>query len=201
MPVTTLLSVLFLGERIGWRRGLGILLTVAGALTVMWNPHALTLSTGLLFAAASALCFGIGAVMIKQITAIKPLQFQAWLAAFSVPPLLLISVLSEQGQVAAVAAAGWPFLGGVLFSALGSSVIAYTAYFWLLQRHEANVVAPLTLLVPILTISFGVLITHDKFDARMAAGTLVTLAGVLIILLRPKGMALRLALIKGRASP
>ncbi len=52
VPMATLLSVMMLGERIGARRGLGIALTLAGALTVMWNPHGLTPSVGLLLIAA-----------------------------------------------------------------------------------------------------------------------------------------------------
>src|SRR6185369_9591435 len=38
VPITTLLSMLMLGEKIHWRRALGIALTFAGAMAVMWNP-------------------------------------------------------------------------------------------------------------------------------------------------------------------
>jgi drug/metabolite transporter (DMT)-like permease len=38
LVITTLLSVAMLGEQIGWRRGLGIVLTFVGGMLVMWNP-------------------------------------------------------------------------------------------------------------------------------------------------------------------
>ncbi len=55
----------------------------------------------------------------------------------------------------------------------------------LIQRYEANLVAPLTLMAPLFTIALGVLITHDRFDLRMAVGSIVALAGVLVIAVRP----------------
>ncbi|HEV2364660.1 MAG TPA: DMT family transporter [Caulobacteraceae bacterium] len=36
-PMATLLSIVLLGEHVGWRRGTGIVLTFAGSLIVMWN--------------------------------------------------------------------------------------------------------------------------------------------------------------------
>lgn len=47
VPFTMLLSVLVLGERIHWRRSLGIALTLVGVLIVTWRPDGLALSTGL----------------------------------------------------------------------------------------------------------------------------------------------------------
>ena len=36
--ITTLLSVAMLGEQIGWKRGLSIVLTIVGGMLVMWDP-------------------------------------------------------------------------------------------------------------------------------------------------------------------
>ncbi len=185
VPMTTLLSVLMLGERIRWRRGIGIALTLAGALAVMWHPGALDASVGLLFVAGSALAGSLGAVMMKQVEGIKPLQFQAWVGFSSVWPLALFTLLFEHGQAAAVAGAALGFWAAVLFSALVVSVLAHTAYYGLIQRHEANLISPLTLMTPLATIAMGVAITNDHFDTRMAIGTALALLGVLIIAVRP----------------
>jgi len=52
--------------------------------------------------------------------------------------------------------------------------------------HEANLLAPLTLMTPLATIALGVLITHDHFDFRIALGATLALGGVLIVALRRK---------------
>jgi nucleoside triphosphate diphosphatase len=80
LPITTLLSVAMLGEKIYWRRGLGIALTFFGGLIVMWNPsNGFAISGGLALILGSALAGSLAAVMMKQIEGVRPLQFQAWI--------------------------------------------------------------------------------------------------------------------------
>lgn len=199
VPFTTLLSMLMLGEKIRWRRGLGIALTLAGAVTVMWSPHGFDLSPGLWLVAAAAFAGSLGAVMMKQVEGVKPLQFQAWVGFCSVWPLAAMSAWMEPGQVAAGAGAGWPFVAAVVFSALVVSVVAHTAYYGLIQRYEANLIAPLTLLTPLFTIGLGVVVTHDHFDLRMGVGAALALLGVLIIALRRNQVMPLLMSIRNRA--
>src|SRR5205085_1267500 len=108
VPITTLLSVVMLGERIHWRRVLGISLTFAGALAVMWDPRGFSASSGLLYVVAGAAAGSLGAVMMKQIEGVKPLQFQAWVGFASFWPLALLSALLGAGLVRAGLAAGRP---------------------------------------------------------------------------------------------
>lgn len=199
VPFTTILSMFMLGERIRWKRGLGIALTLAGAVTVMWSPHGLQLSAGLWLIAAAALTGSLGAVMMKQIQGVKPLQFQAWVGFCSLWPLALLSALTEPGGAQAALHAGLPFVAAVLFSALVVSVVGHTAYYGLIQRYEANLIAPLTLMTPLMTIGLGVLITHDHFDLRMGMGAALALLGVLIIALRKNQVMPLLLLMRNRS--
>lgn len=186
VPFTMLLSVLMLGERIHWRRGIGIALTLVGVLIVTWRPGGVSLSAGLWLVAASAFSGAAGAVLMKQVDDVTPFRFQAWVGFVSVIALGLASATVETGQWAAAAAAGWPFAAAVLFTALVVSVGAHSAYYHLIQRYEANLLAPLTLMTPLGTIGLGVLITHDPFDLRMGAGGALAMIGVLIVALRRK---------------
>jgi len=199
VPITTLLSVIMLGERVHWRRGLGIALTFAGALAVMWNPAGLAVSPGLLYVVASAFAGSLGAVMMKQIEGVKPLQFQAWVGFASFWPLAILSALLEPGQLGQGLAAGWPFYLSVLYSGLVVSVGAHTGYYFLIGRYEANLISPLTLMTPLATIALGVAIFHDPFGVRMAAGSAIALTGVLIIALRRNQVMPLLLAIRNRA--
>ena len=199
VPITTLLSVMMLGERIRWRRGLGIGMTLAGVLIVMWNPHGFALSTGLLFVVGSAFTGSLGAVMMKQMEGVRPLQFQAWVGLASFVPLAILSAWLEPGQVQAGMNAGWPLVAAVLYSGAVVSVGAHTLYYLLIQRYEANLISPLTLMTPLATIALGVAIFHDPFGPRMAIGTAVALAGVLIIAMRRNQVWPLLLAIRDRA--
>lgn len=198
VPMTTVLSMVMLGEQVRWRRGIGMALTLAGAVTVMWRPEGMAMSVGLWLVAAAALAGSLGAVMMKQMEGVKPLQFQAWVGFTSALPLLGVSAVSEHGQWTAALAAGWPFLAAVLYSAIVISVIAHTTYYGLIQKYEATLISPLVLMTPLFTIILGVLVTHDHFDARMAIGAALALAGVLIVALRPNHVMPLLLLMRNR---
>ena len=197
VPMTTVLSVLVLGERIRWRRGLGIAMTLAGALVVMWNPDGFAISAGLLLIAAAAFTGSLGAVMMKQMEGVKPLRFQAWVGFCSFWPLLALTAFTEHGQPAA--AQSWGFVAAVVFSALVVSVLIHTAYYGLIQKYEANLISPLTLMTPLATIAMGIAITHDHFDVRMAFGAALALLGVLIIALRRNAAMPLLLALRNRA--
>lgn len=193
VPFTTLLSVMVLGERIHWRRGLGIALTLAGVLLVVWNPEGVALSAGLWFVMGAAFTGSLGAVLMKQVEDVAPLRFQAWVGLVSFVPLALASATLEHGQWTSAAAIGWPFVAAVLFAALVVSVLGHTSYYGLIRRYEANLLAPLTLMTPIFTIALGVILTGDRLDARMVAGTLLALVGVLVVALRSRSSRTLLA--------
>lgn len=184
MPITLILSVIFLGERIRWRRGLGIALTFAGVLTVMWNPAGFTLSAGLLLVAGATVMSGIGVILTKQMEGMRPITFQAWVGLVSVLPMALLSAWLEPGQVAKAVAAGLPFWAALVFSAVVVSVGAHTLYVTLLQRYEANLISALILVTPLATIGLGVAVLDEPFGPRLAIGSVLALAGVLIIALR-----------------
>ena len=186
VPFTILLSVMMLGERVHWRRGLGIGLTLLGVLIVTWRPEGFALTAGLGFVVAAAFAGSAGAVLMKQVEDVEPFRFQAWVGFVSVIVLGIGSALFEDGHWTAAAANGWPFVGAVLFTGLVVSVGAHSAYYHLIRQYEANLLAPLTLMTPLATIGFGVLITNDHFDARMAIGASLALGGVLIVALRRK---------------
>ncbi|MFC3069235.1 DMT family transporter [Phenylobacterium soli] len=198
VPMTTLLSMVLLSEKVRWRRGVGIALTFLGAIAVMYDPHGFKVSPGLLYVVAAAFLGSLGAVMMKQMDGVKPLQFQAWVGFASFWPLAALSALFEPGAIGLATHAGWVFVGAVLYSALVVSVTAHTVYYALIQRYEANLISPLTLMTPLATIGLGVLIMHDPFDIRMAVGTVVALAGVLIIALRRNQVAAVLLALRSR---
>ena len=185
LPITTLLSVAMLGETIHWRRGLGIALTFIGGVLVMWDPSGgFPLSGGLVLILFSTVAGSVAAVMMKQVKGVRPLQFQAWIGLASVGPLILLTTSLETGHATRAMEAGWAFVAALLFSALIVSLVAHTIYYGLIGKYPANLIAPLTIMNPLLTVAMGLVVTGDRFDTRMALGTGLALCGVLIIALR-----------------
>ena len=183
VPITTLLSVVMLNERIHWRRAIGIALSLAGVLIVVWQPG-FEVSAGMLLILAAAACGSLGAVLMKQMDEIAPLRLQAWVGLTGFAVLTPLTLGVDQSEWHFAWEAGWPFWAALLYSALIVSVLAHTAFYRLIQRYEANLLSPLTLITPLATIALGVMITGDQLDTKMIVGTALALVGVLIVALR-----------------
>ncbi|MBN8485808.1 MAG: DMT family transporter [Sphingomonadales bacterium] len=186
VPITTLLSIVMLGERIHWRRALGITLTLVGVLLVVWQPG-FSISAGMLLVLAAAFAGSLGAVLMKQMDEVAPLRFQAWVGMASFVLLAPLALASERAEWHRVVEAGWGFIAALVFSALVVSVMAHTAFYMLIKRYEANLLSPLTLITPLATIGLGVMITGDRLDTLMIVGSAIALLGVLIVAVRRTG--------------
>lgn len=186
VPFATLLSVLLLGERIHWRRWLGIGMAFSGVVTVGYSPGVLDSWPGFLLIVAAAFVGAVGLIAIKRVRELEPLELQAWLACGSLPLLLPLSLILEDGQIASLRAADFTGWSALVYSAVLASLVAHTGYFALIRRYPVSSVAPITVLGPIFSVLCSVLLLGDVLDPRMVLGGLLTLVGVTVILARER---------------
>ncbi|MEC9067712.1 MAG: DMT family transporter [Pseudomonadota bacterium] len=196
-PMTVLFAILFLGERVRWRRGLGIALAFGGVLISVMSDSALEAGPGLVLVFASAAVGALGSVFVKRIE-LSSIRLQAWAAVASSFVLLPLSLTIESGQVAAFAEQPLLLAGCVVFAGLVVSVGAHTAYFRILQANDANAVVPMTLLTPLFTIALGAWLTGDPVGYRLLLGGAIAIAGVAIILVRPSETFTKRFLVRNR---
>ncbi|AKM06565.1 DMT family transporter [Pelagerythrobacter marensis] len=196
-PMTVLFAILFLGERVRWRRGLGIALAFGGVLLSVMSDRALEAGPGLMLVFASAAVGALGSVFVKRID-ISSIRLQAWAAVASSVVLLPLSLTIESNQVAAFAQEPLLLAGCVVFAGLVVSVGAHTAYFRILQANDANAVVPMTLLTPLFTIALGAWLTGDPVGYRLLLGGAIAIAGVAIILVRPSATFTKRFLVRSR---
>ena len=189
VPFSTLLSVWLLGETIRWRRRLGIALAFAGIAVIGFDPHAFDYWPGLMIVVLSCLVSSLGLIFLKRLKDIRPLELQAWIAIVGGPTLLLGSLAMEHGQWNAVVNAHWSGWSALAFTTILSSLVAHTGWYYLVSRYPVTSLSPITLLSPLFGVFFGVTLLHDQLTARMLLGGAVTLAGVLIVLMREQRIA------------
>ncbi|WP_284125932.1 DMT family transporter [Parerythrobacter aestuarii] len=196
-PLTVLFAILILKEEVRWRRGLGIALTFAGVVVAVASPSGMESGIGLLYVFAAAVIGSLGAVFFKRIE-IGAVEMQGWAGIASVALLFPLSFGLESGQLGAVSANIWPVAACVVFAGLITSVGAHSAYYQMLQKHDANLLVPLTLMTPLLTIAFGAWLTGDPIGPRLLIGAALAVAGVAIIVLRPSRAIFKPMLVRPR---
>lgn len=196
-PLTVLFAILILKEKVRWRRGLGIALTFAGVLFAVASPSGMESGIGLVYVFAASVIGALGSVFFKRIE-IGAVEMQAWAGLASVVLLFPLSLGTESGQIAAIEAAPWAVAGCAIFAGIAVSVGAHSIYYHMLQKHDANMLVPLTLLTPLLTIGFGAWLTGDPIGPRLLIGAGMAVLGVAIIVLRPSSKLFKPLLVRQR---
>ncbi|MCF8878355.1 EamA family transporter [Hyphobacterium sp. SN044] len=184
VPFATLLSVVWLGERLGPLRVVGTIAAFTGVALVSADPANLTISLGLLFGIGAAAVSAVGMILVKKID-MKPFRLQAWIGVLSIGPLLVLSLLLERGQIAAVMSGGFLFVLALIYTVGLVNMFGHGVFYHLIQRYETNLIAPLTLMAPLSGVAFGILVAGDPLGWRLAVGGAIALAGVALVAARP----------------
>jgi O-acetylserine/cysteine efflux transporter len=186
VPFATILSIIFLGEVVRWRRWSGIALSFAGIVVIGFDPRVVQHIDGFAAVVGCAAVGSVCSILMRQVKDVPVFQMQAWIATLSWPVLMMMSLLFERGQWQAVQSASPEHWAGIAYTALLSSLVAHAGFYYMLQRYEVSKISPFTLLSPLFTVIFGVLLLHEALTWRIVVGGLVTLAGVAIISLRER---------------
>lgn len=192
VPFATLLSVIFLGERLGaWRIG-ALIVSFSGVLLVGLDPTVARDGAALLLVVAGALSMACGVIFMRHVHGVPVYQMQSWLALVSWPPLLCASLLIDGSPVGSVLGMSWQVIASLAWMVLLAALVGQAAHFWAVQRHDIGLIAPFMLLSPVLGAAGGALVLGDLVTWRLIVGGCLTLGGVLVIMLRES---------RNRASP
>jgi len=187
IPLSTVLAVMILGERIGWRTVSGIGLAFGGVLVVGLDPVVLGQLDVVVMVLVSAFFLALGTIFMRRVQGVGLFSFQAWNALLSLIPLAILTVAIES-PVTTLSATSWssPAIPAILFSAIGASIIGHGTFYWLIQRHEVSAITPFLLLVPVLAVALGVALRGDQPGARLLAGGTMVIGGVLWVTIRAR---------------
>jgi O-acetylserine/cysteine efflux transporter len=189
VPMTTLLAWWWLGEKVGWRTASAVAASFLGVLVLGLDPHVLQRPQAVAAMLVSALTLAVATILMKGLRGISLYSQQGWMALLSLPVLLLLSLWLEPGAMRALPQASGLAWFGVVYAALGASLLGHGVYYRLVQRHPVSQITPWMLLVPLLVVVLGVLFWGDRPGPRVLLGGAMVLGGVLVIALRARAKA------------
>jgi len=108
------------------------------------------------------------------------MKLMAWMSLFTVPQVLVVSALTEGGQVSALAVADRAVWLSFAYTVLLGGIGGFGLWFWLLARCSMARLAPYTLLQAVFAIAAGVMFRHEPLTPMLVAGAAICIVGVAI---------------------
>ena len=184
VPLSALLAGIFLRERPGWMALLGIAIAFGGAVLLVGEPRHTGNAVGIALMFGSSIAWAIANVQVKRLTDISPLALNGWMSAISALLLFPLSFALEEGQVASLLQPDWRLHSSLVYQVVGSTLLAYWAWYYLLAHNKVATVAGFMLLVPVVGVIFGVFLLGDPITWQTLVGGAIIVSGVALIVLK-----------------
>lgn len=191
-PFTVVLGAVFLRERLRLRQVVGIVAAVTGMAVIVWHRAQVAAVVPVLLTLAGALGWAIGNLCSRKAMSgaapsVNAVHVTMWMSVVPVLPLFALSAAVEGPAAgwrsvltATDSPTGWWGLAGLVYIALVSTVVATGAWTGLMRRNPAGVVAPFSMLVPVVGMALAAAVLGERPDAIEVLAGIAVIAGVLI---------------------
>jgi drug/metabolite transporter (DMT)-like permease len=208
MPVwVAILGRVFLGERLPRLAVVGIVVGFGGV-AILIGPSAFggagaLDSLGLAAIIASPISWASGSLFAshRAILPSRPLMatgVQMLCGAFALAAMSLVSGELNSFRLDAVSTAS---IGALVYLTVIGSLLAFTAYGWLLRVAPLPLIATYAYVNPVVAVILGALVRHEPIDPRtLVAGAVIVFAVALIVTARGRMRAPRGAPVHGSGS-
>ncbi len=181
--LVTVLSVVFLGEKVGWRRWAAIIVGLCGVMLII-NPVNAHFDVSILFSLVATSMFATYAVATRAVS-----KYDDAITSFFYTGISGVVVLTAVGMfyIVPVARPDWFWMAALCICGIASHYCLIRAYAVL----EAGEVQPLTYLQLVIGAFIATLVFHEKLTWNVVAGAAIVVAAGLFSMFRERHLELR----------
>jgi O-acetylserine/cysteine efflux transporter len=188
-------AMVLAGEKIRPFQLVALGLAASGLIWLMAHTSAEVTVLGLALVVGAALGWAGGNTVARTAGPVNMLAYVVWSSLFAAPPLFVLSFLFEgwpaiQGGFAAADVGTWAC---VLWQSVGNTIFGYASWAWLLARHPAATIAPLSLLVPVFGMGSAAVLLGEPLTSWKLTAAVLVLGGLALNTLYPAWERRRLA--------
>jgi O-acetylserine/cysteine efflux transporter len=177
-PFTIMLAWPLLAERPSLTTCTGVAIAFVGVVVLAAGPGLTANALPLLLVVGAAFAFAMSNVLTKRYGPFDPLMLMGWSSLLTVPQVMLMSLVLEQGQTASMVTAdmrGWLALAYTIFI---GGIVGFGLWFWLIGRCSMSRIAPFGLLLPVFAVMSSVSFLGDPVTSALIVGGLLAISGV-----------------------
>lgn len=185
-PFTVLLGAVLFRDRVTRRQLTGLLLACLGLAVVGWAQVGSASLVPFLLVLAGGFGWAIGNVSAARAKAARPLDLVLWMSVVPPLPMLAAALLVEGPDRIGQSLTQWDdatayvALAGLAYTVLVGTLLGSGIWSWLMARHPAGLVAPFSMLVPVVGLSAAWVVLGETLDAAEVLGAATVVGGVLL---------------------
>jgi len=184
VPFGILIAFFLLKEIPSIKNIIGLVIAFFGVFILTGAPNLEGKYFGVLLTLSGAFTWSLGAVMAKPLSKkIGAFALMTWLAVFSGPMLILISVIVNGNPIQYILFANFNSWLTVLYLGFFMQPAAYGAWYYVLSKYPVNKVMPVLLLLPITGLITAIFLLGEDPPKQVFLGGTVIVFGVGMILL------------------
>ncbi len=181
VPISTVLAIFMLHEKLNYRQALGLACALIGIVIMCFDPHLLDDLHATWLSLGGTACWALTMALVRRVGTFNGLSLQAWMALLSGPLLLLAGNIVDPLNLSALTSLSLPFWLLTLFAVFGSGIFANATVFNIVRKYSVSQTTPVLLCAPIFAMICGVVFVGEKIGVQEIAGATLVLASVLII--------------------
>lgn len=176
MPVfAAIIASFVLGERLTFRKGLGIAIAVVGMAVLMNVSAGESDYQAVIVGLFSALFWALASVLVKlKLSSVNAITLTTWqMIAAAIMLMIYITVFPQGAPAWSLDAVLCLIYNGILASAL-----AFFLWSYVLQRIEVSKAAVAVLAVPVVGVIGGILFLNEPLTLRIILGMAIIMLGI-----------------------
>ena len=182
------LSMWLARERVRTFQLVALGLAAVGLVVIVAHTDATVTPLGLGLILLAALSWAGGNMASKAAGSVNMLAYVVWASLFSVPPLLVLSLLFEGpgAIIEGVRAADAVTWAAVLWQSVGNTLFGYAAWGWLLSRHPAATITPMAMLVPVFGMGASAIFLGESLPSWKLVAAALVMSGLALNIFWPR---------------
>lgn len=181
VPISIVLAHLVFKDQLNKRMILGVVIAFIGVIITIGLPSRLGTAESVACIVIATFFWAIATLLMRKMKSIHPMTLNGSQALFAILPLYVLTVIHTPDAMTYLVMAHWQAFAAIGFTALFSSLVAYTLWMYLLGKYRVNQVTPYTLIEPIFGVMAGVIVLSEPFFPHMAVGALVCAVGLYLV--------------------